>query len=166
MRRKIRMRNIHFNQSQGNIKIETRQVYTSAIFLAASWSCIIGPESSFLKRICSLDLSHGTKQLAREATWWWSRSLNVPWQREHIKAILQLKLKEKKLETDNYIELIPLNISSVISSSSPVSIKQAARPFSWRTPSASIWPSIFRTRDRFLSSSLNFCSWMEDIRRG
>lgn len=52
----------------------------------------------------------------------------------------------------------PLNINSVTRSSSPVSIKQAARPFNWTTPSASTWPSFFKTRERFFSSSRNFWS--------
>lgn len=53
---------------------------------------------------------------------------------------------------------LPLNISSVTRSSSAVSIRQAARPFSWTTPSESMWPSFLRTRERFLNSSRNFCS--------
>ena len=53
----------------------------------------------------------------------------------------------------------PLNINSMTRSSSPVSIKQAARPLNWTTPSASVWPSFFKTHEQFLSSSWNFCSW-------
>lgn len=54
-----------------------------------------------------------------------------------------------------------MNINSVTSNSSPVSIKHAARPFTCTIPSESIWPSFFKTRDRFLSSSRNFWSCMK-----
>lgn len=58
--------------------LEGESCQTCAILLALSWSCFKGFASSVLKWICSFDLSPGMKQLTRAATWWWSRSLNVP----------------------------------------------------------------------------------------
>mmetsp|Transcript_14292 Transcript_14292/g.37005 ORF Transcript_14292/g.37005 Transcript_14292/m.37005 type:complete len:228 (-) Transcript_14292:402-1085(-) len=90
-----------------------------------------GPERSFVSWICSLVLSTGTRQLTSATSWCLSKLLNTP-----------------------------LNMSSVVSSSSAVSISHAARPLSSTVPCSSTCCRRRSTACRRRASCLNDVSWL------